>query len=235
MSAIAFEGPRPAVRWFLAYLGLLLLSRAADPWLAARAADVPGTVRVGLFVGNIVGVSVATYLVLQYFVRQRERAMDALAREHRRSERLLLNVLPGAIALRLKEGPDGFIADRFPQATVLFADVVRFTPFAEQVEPEFLVEVLDRMFTAFDRLAEERRLEKIKTIGDAYLVAGGLPEERPDHAEAVADLAPAMREESGRHQLAGRPLACGSASTAVPWWPGSSGGRGSSTTCGATP
>jgi class 3 adenylate cyclase len=152
----------------------------------------------------------AAVLLLGEAVRNR-RALD---REHRlllaeqeRSEGLLLNVLPAPIAARLKQA-DGVIADEFPEVTVLFADIVDFTVRSQASTPEQVVQVLDDLFSAFDELARQRGLEKIKTIGDAYMVVGGLPEPRPDHAAAVAEMALAMREEvASRDDPGGRPLA----------------------------
>jgi class 3 adenylate cyclase len=135
------------------------------------------------------------------------RSRHALALEQERSERLLLNVLPAPIADRLKQRED-VIADGFPEATVLFADLVDFTRQSQRITPEQVVQVLDGLFSAFDELARRHGLEKIKTIGDAYMVAGGLPDPRPDHAEAVADMALAIREEVARHRVpGGEPLA----------------------------
>jgi class 3 adenylate cyclase len=108
--------------------------------------------------------------------------------EQEKSERLLLNILPKSIAERLKQG-ERTIADRYAGVTVLFADLVDFTTLANGLAPEELVSLLNDLFSRFDRLAEQRGLEKIKTIGDSYLVVGGLPELRPDHAEAVAEMA----------------------------------------------
>jgi class 3 adenylate cyclase len=105
-----------------------------------------------------------------------------------KSESLLLNVLPSTIAERLKERP-GSIADRFDEATILFADIVNFTVLSERVSPVALVGMLDQVFTRFDALCDQYRLEKIKTIGDAYMVAAGIPEPRSDHVEAVAAMA----------------------------------------------
>jgi adenylate cyclase len=212
MGALAFHGARQALPWFLGYLVLIIVSAVADPYLTSRAGEIPEPIRLAFFAANIVGVSLVTYLVLRYFMRGRERVMAALEREHRllqkeqdKSERLLLNVLPKRIADRLKE-TDGIIAEGFDQATVLFADIVDFTPHTERTQPEEVVEALDGLFSAFDELVAERGLEKIKTIGDAYMVAGGLPEPRPDHAEAVADMALAMRDEAARRVWQGRPL-----------------------------
>jgi class 3 adenylate cyclase len=114
-------------------------------------------------------------------------------RERERSEALLLNVLPASIAERLKSKPEA-IADGFAEATVLFADIVGFTDLAAKLTPAQVVEMLNRLFTGFDDLAAKHGLEKIKTIGDAYMVVGGIPSARADHAEAVADMALAMRD-----------------------------------------
>jgi class 3 adenylate cyclase len=115
-----------------------------------------------------------------------------LAEEKQRAEGLLLNILPASIAERLKRGPEA-IADGFPAVTVLFSDLVGFTPLSETVSPQQLVKLLNDLFSAFDDLSQRYGLEKIKTIGDAYMVAGGLPEYRADHAQAVADMALEMR------------------------------------------
>jgi class 3 adenylate cyclase len=144
----------------------------------------------------------AAVLVLGEAVRSRH----ALALEQQRSERLLLNVLPAPIAERLKAG-EAVIADAFPEVTVLFADLVDFTRSSRQTSPAQVVATLNELFSVFDRLAQRHGLEKIKTIGDAYMVAGGLPEPRLDHAQAVAELALAMRDEVARRaDPSGRPL-----------------------------
>src|SRR5207247_10183175 len=116
------------------------------------------------------------------------RKYTELEAEQEQSERLLLNVLPGPIAERLKASP-GVIADGFEGVTVLFADIVEFTPLTDKLPPEEVVALLDRVFSSFDVLTQRYELEKIKTIGDAYMVAGGLPTPRPDHAEAMAEMA----------------------------------------------
>jgi len=127
--------------------------------------------------------------------------------EREKSERLLLNVLPTSIASRLKQ-TEAVIADGFPDVTVMFADIVDFTRRSERIAPEQVVESLNDLFSVFDQLARERGLEKIKTIGDAYMVVGGLPDPRPDHVEAVAEMALAMRAEVAGHvDPGGQPLA----------------------------
>jgi class 3 adenylate cyclase len=119
-------------------------------------------------------------------------AREALRTEKERSERLLLNILPRPIAERLKNG-EHTIAERVKDASVLFADIVGFTPLSETMSAEALVSVLDEVFSEFDRAASLHGLEKIKTIGDAYMVAAGLPTPREDHLEAIADMALDMR------------------------------------------
>lgn len=118
-----------------------------------------------------------------------------IRREHNRAETLLLNILPVSIANELKRHPNDIIAEDYADVTVLFADIVGFTPLASRMKPVELVAFLNRVFSAFDRLAAKHGLEKIKTLGDAYMVAGGLPERRTDHAEAIANMALDMQRE----------------------------------------
>ena len=188
------------VAWFvLAPLGYLLYQ------MEARTEPV-----LPLLYGSVQSIAMfSAVLLLGEAIRTRRdlaRAHRLLLAERERSERLLRNVLPGPIATRLKQG-DEVIADRFPEVTVLFADLVDFTRRSRGTAPEKVVRVLDDLFTAFDGLAERLGLEKIKTIGDAYMVVGGLPEPRPDHAQAVAEMALALRQEVVHHlDPAGRPL-----------------------------
>jgi len=123
--------------------------------------------------------------------------LEDLAAEQEKSERLLLNILPEQIADRLKKG-EITIADSFEEVSVLFADIVGFSAFAARVSPTEVVNLLNQMFSLLDRLGEQRGLEKIKTIGDAYMVAGGLPTPRAGHAEAVAEMALDIQEEIAR-------------------------------------
>jgi adenylate cyclase len=126
-------------------------------------------------------------------IRDRKRAETALIAEQEKSERLLLNVLPNGIAHRLKEDP-GALAARFDEVTILFADIVGFTGLATQLNPLEMLTQLNGIFSAFDQLAEQYSVEKIKTIGDAYMVVGGMPTLRPDHADAVLEMAIKMLE-----------------------------------------
>ena len=149
---------------------------------------VSGGVIRWLAVSNIVQTLLLLALFSYYYNSIAARAEAALAAEHARSERLLHNILPVAIAERLKAG-DKVIADGFADASVLFADIVGFTPLSEKVSPQELVHLLDEVVSHIDDLAAKHGLEKIKTIGDAYMVAAGIPEPRPDHAAALADFA----------------------------------------------
>ena len=127
-------------------------------------------------------------------LRDREQAFTVqLQAEKSKSDALLLNILPASIVERMRQGEVG-IADRFPEATILFSDLVGFTSLASRSSPGQIIEILNNLFSSFDALAKRLRLEKIKTIGDAYMVAGGLPQQQPDHALAVADMALGMIE-----------------------------------------
>ncbi len=193
MGAMMF-GAR-SVPWFGGFLALLGVSALLEPVLTP--AGVPPTVRLGFFVLNLGAPSLTAFVLLRYFLQQRDAAQDALAAEHRalqveraRSERLLLNVLPASIAERLKDG-ERTIADS-REATVVFADLVGFTAFARERTPEQVVELLNEVFTWMDELADRFGLEKIKTIGDAYMAVAGLPTPRDDHVDAAAELALAL-------------------------------------------
>ncbi len=138
--------------------------------------------------------------------RALQESLERLRIEQEKSERLLLNILPKPIADRLKQG-QGTIADSFPEVTILFADLVGFTQLSSQIPPAELVRVLNEIFSTFDRLVEKHGLEKIKTIGDSYMASAGLPIPRPDHAEAVAEMALDILEEMPRFsRVNGNPL-----------------------------
>jgi len=128
---------------------------------------------------------------------QEQLYLEQIRFERAKSERLLLNVLPEAIAARLKEG-EHVIAERYEEVTVLFADIVGFTEYSASTSPEKLVYLLNDIFSSFDRLADRHGVEKIKTIGDAYMAVGGVPTPRHDHAPAIAEMALDMQEEIAR-------------------------------------
>jgi class 3 adenylate cyclase len=142
---------------------------------------------------NITVGGATMFILLALFAQQRADAQGALRVEHERAEGLLLSILPTAIAERLKTHP-GTIADEVAEVSVLFADVVDFTPKSEILPAAEVVGMLDRLFGHFDALSERYGLEKIKTIVDAYMVAAGVPTPRPDHAQALANLALDMVE-----------------------------------------
>jgi guanylate cyclase len=187
LSALVFFGPRAGWGWLGAFVAVVGISALLDPALAAAIPPLPAFAQTALFAFNFCGVAAIVTLVLAYFRIQRDQAME-------RSDRLLLNVLPPEIAERLKrqEYP---IADRFDEVTVLFADMVGFTERSAAESPEVTVAVLNEFLTAFDGLAERHGLRPIRTMGDSYLVVGGLPVPRADHAEAIADMALDMLQE----------------------------------------
>ena len=193
LGALVFYGPRPAVGWFAGFAALVGISAAIDPLLPEPDPPIPTWLVLTFFALNVLGPAVTTFGLLEYFVRSRDRAYSLLAVEQERSERLLLSIFPPPIAERLKVS-QGVIAERSEEVSVLFADITGFTPAAERLPPEEVVAILDEIFSAFDELVAEHGLEKIKTIGDGYMAAAGIPTPRPDHAEAAARAALAMRE-----------------------------------------
>lgn len=177
--------------WFVAFAAVTVAAGVLDGAVAGITATLPRSMRVPFFVLNVAAVTATSFLLLRHVMQQRDRARIALELEQRRSEQLLLNILPAAIAERLKDG-EGVIADGAEEVTVLFADIVGFTALAAWLEPRKVVEVLDRVFTRLDELADEYGLEKIKTIGDSYLAVSGLPQPQPDHTRRAADMALAL-------------------------------------------
>jgi class 3 adenylate cyclase len=173
---------------------------------AAFGADLPRGVLAAFSYANIVGIFCGVCFVAYYYHVAAARAEESLSREYQRSEDLLHSILPEPIASRLKETP-GTIADGFLEASILFADIVDFTPLSEKLTPRRLIELLNDVFSRFDDLADRYDLEKIKTIGDAYMVVSGIPRTRDDHAQAIAhmalDMLDIMKEFNGS---LGRPL-----------------------------
>jgi guanylate cyclase len=194
LAAIALLGTRGSLAYLLAYFAELVVLALLDSRLSQDPATLPRGVVIAFFVLNVMGVTLCSYVMLAYFVEQRARVHHALEAERERSERLLLNVLPEPIAARLKRD-SGVIAEHYDSVSVLFADLVGFTERSQVMAPQELVSLLDQIFSAFDRLVDREGLEKIKTIGDAYMAAGGLPEPQPGHLEAAARTALAMRDE----------------------------------------
>jgi guanylate cyclase len=179
--------------WLVMFVVLLAVSAMFEATLADSAPHIGAGVRSGLFAMNLAGPSIAAFFALLYFTTERDRTRAALVREQARSERLLLNILPAPIAQQLRAGATS-IAESHPNVSVLFADIVGFTPLGAALGADALVNLLNEVFVVFDDLAAAAGVEKIKTIGDAYMVVSGLPTPRPDHLDAALNLAIAMCE-----------------------------------------
>jgi adenylate cyclase len=200
IGVMLFQGARESIPWFVAYIVLTAVSGFFDFYLAEeQASNVPLRTVAVFFVLNFAAMSSIVYLLIHYSVREKEklkRVLDdknvLLAQEQEKSERLLLNVLPAAIAQRLKK--EEAIADGFSDVTVMFVDIVNFTSLSEELPPNQVVALLNQVFSELDALAEKHRVEKIKTIGDAYMVAGGLPGTSQEYTEAMADMALELRD-----------------------------------------
>jgi adenylate cyclase len=205
VGAILCIGVSQSVGWFIAWVVLTAVSGVVDLYLVdyslvAQKASVPVRTTLVFFTLNFISVSTIIYMLLRLSIAEKRKAQKSLEQAHRqilveqeRSEKLLLNILPAPIADRLKSS-DKTIADGFADVTVMFADIVNFTQVATNMSPSQVFAMLNRIFSAFDELAEQHGLEKIKTIGDAYMVAGGLNEEVDDYSAAIADMAIAMRD-----------------------------------------
>ena len=202
IGAVLIVGPREALAWFIAYLVLTALSGFFDFYLADAALpyQVPTRISVFFFALNFAAVSSIVFLLLRFATTKKhkiqahlEEAHVLLQEEQARSERLLLNILPGPIAERLKSS-NQTIADGFSDVSVMFVDIVNFTRIAEGLKPQEVFTMLNRIFSSFDELAETYGLEKIKTIGDAYMVAGGLNDACHDYTAALVDMALDMRD-----------------------------------------
>ncbi len=201
MGVMVFQGVKESIPWFVAYLVLTAVSGFFDFYLAeGMVTGVPMRTISVFFVLNFFMLSIIVYLMFLFFVQKKEIFQAELGEknllietERQKSEELLLKILPGHIAARLKGG-EKTIADGYEDVTVMFADLVDFTWLAESMPPKHVVKLLDNVFLEFDRLTDEYGLEKIKTIGDAYMVAGGLTDELADYAKAVANMALDMRD-----------------------------------------
>ena len=186
LGAVAFDRPGRAWPWFAAFVATIVVALALSEVVRPDGADLPDAFVRTFDVLNIVVVSAVAMLLLVTFARGRDTAQA-------RVEELLRNVLPAEIAQRL-QSDRGSIADHFDDVSILFADVVDFTPLSSRLDAREVVGLLDRLFTSFDEVVDRYDVEKIKTIGDCYMVAAGVPRQRPDHAHALAGLALELRE-----------------------------------------
>jgi guanylate cyclase len=190
-AALILSGVRSAAGWLGVFGAELVVAAALDPGLSGSNA-LPAPLVTAFFVLNIGALATVAVALMATFVSQKDSAMGLLAQEQDRSERLLLNVLPREIASRLKAGETP-IADAYDAATILFADIVGFTPLTHKLDPKEMVQLLNEIFTEFDRAAERHGVEKIRTIGDNWMGVAGVPSPRPGHAAAVARMALDMR------------------------------------------
>ncbi|BBZ12325.1 adenylate/guanylate cyclase domain-containing protein [Mycobacterium branderi] len=196
LGSLLLEELRRTVLWIVGFVALLVVTAALQPHLTP--ADLPDAFVTWFFVLNVGSVIAIVFTLLHYFVARRNFFQET-------SEMLLLNILPKEISEALKTEPRA-IAAHYDGASILFADIVEFTPMAAAMSPLNLVDLLNEVFQCFDALVDKYDLEKIKTIGDCYMVAAGVPRPRADHAQALVELALDMRSEIGRRTFGGRRL-----------------------------
>jgi adenylate cyclase len=194
IGALMILGTRQSTSWFALFLMLAALSWKLNYMFIGTSMPIPLHIKDTFFLMNIIGTACILYAVMRYFQSQKERTLLELNLEQARSEKLLLNIMPKSIASRLKDN-DMRIADSHEAVTILFADIVGFTKLTSTMPPAELVDILSQLFSRFDRLADQYGLEKIKTIGDGYMVVGGAPMARDDHATVIAQLALQMQQE----------------------------------------
>jgi adenylate cyclase len=194
IGALMILGTRQSTPWFMLFTLLAGLSWRLNYMFVGNSLPIPAHIKDTFFLMNIMGVACILYAVMRYFQSQKERTLHELSLEQARSEKLLLNILPKSIADRLKDN-DMRIADSHEEVTILFADIVGFTKMTAAMPPAELVDLLSQLFSRFDSLADQHGLEKIKTIGDGYMVVGGAPVAREDHATVIAQLALEMQHE----------------------------------------
>ena len=197
LGSLLLEEPRRTLLWIVGFVALLPITALLQPHLTP--AHLPDTFVTWFFVLNLGTVIAVVFGLLHYFVRRRDFFQQS-------SEMLLLNILPKEISEALKIEPRA-IAAHYDEASILFADIVGFTPMAATMLPLTLVDLLNDVFECFDDLVDKYELEKIKTIGDCYMVAAGVPRQRVDHAEALVNFALDMRAEIGKRTFGGRRLA----------------------------
>jgi class 3 adenylate cyclase len=195
VGAIVILGTRESVPWFVAYIFMTALSGMFDYVLLFDAKQFEMRTVAIFFVLNFVSISAMVYVLLWYFSREVNKMQaaievktQAVSTEKELSERLLLNILPNNIADRLKRQETN-IADGYADVSLIFADIVNFTHLSEEMSPNETVLLLNDIFCEFDSLAERYKIEKIKTIGDAYMAAGGLVTQADQYVDAVADMA----------------------------------------------
>ncbi len=192
ISAFLIGERQTALRWLAIYLVLVVALALLHPWLRTDN-DLPVALKQAFFALNVGSVSAIAFGMTFYFVGENQRIHSLLEVEKEKSERLLLNVPPSEIADILRD-EDRTIAEQFDSISILFADVVGFTPLSASMEPTATVELLNEVFTYFDSLTQKYGVEKVRTMGDNYMVVSGAPRRRNDHAQALAMMAIDMRD-----------------------------------------
>lgn len=192
LGAMLFGEPKQGLHWLAGYLGLAIISGYFE-FYPLNTSFLSPTIITIFFVLNIGTVSAIAIFLLAYFVGEKDRLFSMLRGEQAKSENLLLNILPREIAAILKN-ESRTIADYYPEASILFADMVGFTPLSSRLAPAEVVELLNEAFSYFDSLLDKYDVEKIRTIGDSYMVASGVPRRRTDHAQALVHMALEMRD-----------------------------------------
>jgi len=198
MAVALILSRRTAIFWASVNTVFLTLSLVFEKQIAATAPVLPEGYSLGNGFFNALWTSFLAMFLIVYLLQELEAAQNL-------ADRLLHNVLPKSIAARLKKNP-GTIADAFEHASALFADIVGFTPLSNQLTPTGMIELLNEIYSHFDTLVEKYGVEKIRTIGDNYMVASGVPVPRSDHAQALAHLALDMLAYCGQLDKEGRPL-----------------------------
>jgi adenylate cyclase len=202
VTGMVFVPFRQTIPGFILFIFNIIVSILAQPYVKQSVA-LPQTLVYIIFISNITVLSTFIVMIFAYFIRQRDEAYQLLHIEQAKSESLLLNILPEEIATILKN-EQRTIADDFENVSILFADVVGFTPLSASMTPIELVEMLNDIFSYFDMLVDKYDLEKIKTIGDCYMVASGVPRHRPDHATALTRMALEMQEYVAKNDFRGK-------------------------------
>jgi guanylate cyclase len=195
VGALVALGRRAAFAWFIVYFialfGTVAVTESIEPVYEHEVSAFDMAL-------DMIGLTVFVLLAMAYFVGQRDRLQQE-------SDDLLRNILPDDVAAKLKSGSRS-IADDYDGVSVLFADVVDFTPMSAGMDPAELVALLNSIFSTFDGFVEELGLEKIKTVGDEYMVASGVPRPRVDHAAAIVDLALRIRDHVAEHRFHGHAI-----------------------------
>ena len=204
-ETLVVHKPRHGLMMCLAVAIVIIVVAFLQPYYPPPTNTLPPNLVSALFAINILGMAFFIVLAVYYFVWQNEILSNLVLTEQKKGEALLLNILPKEIVAILKE-ENRVIADQFDSASILFADVVNFTPMSATMTATELVELLNEVYSYFDTLVEKYDLEKIKTIGDCYMVAAGVPRRRLDHALVTTKLALDIRDYVSQHEFCGHKL-----------------------------